>query len=993
MKRELLSLLLTILPICLWADAVEINGIYYNLISKSRIAEVTKNPNYYSGNIIIPESIKYEDVEYSITSIGEKAFYACNNLYSVSIGNNVLTIGNSAFEKCENLNSVKIGDKVISIGERSFLKCKKISSLLFPDSLTSIGNSAFCDCITLNKIEIPNNVLSIGWYAFQGCKGLTSITMGNSVTTIGGSAFNECTNLQKVIVKDIAAWCGVTFEDNVHGTNPLSYANHIYSDENTEIIDLTIPENVTYIGEIVFVDCSGLSSVTFPNSVTTIGKRSFGGCTGLTSITIPNSVTSIGENAFSTKNVLSINVDSSNKFYDSRDGCNAIIETNANKLILGCMNTIIPDGITTIGTFAFYSCTGLTVVNIPNSVESIEAWAFEKCTELSNLSLGNNVKAIGQSAFNGCVSLLELSIPNSVSDIGPSAFANCTGLTSISIPNNITSIGDYSFYRCSNLSTLIISSSVQNIWTRTFAECPMLENVYCYAKTPPETTYNAFENSHIEYATLYVRESSIDEYKNTVPWSGFKDIVRTDAPKYNLIYIIGEEEYRRYIIEEGSVITPEPAPTKEGYTFSGWSEIPTTMPANDVTVTGSFSINKYKLIYKVDGEEYKSYDVEYGAAITPEAAPTKEGYTFSGWSEIPTTMPAKDVTVTGTFSINKYKLFYKVDGEEYKSYDVEYGATITPEAEPTKEGYTFSGWSDIPETMPANDVTITGSFSINKYKLIYMVDGEEYKSYDVEYGATITAEAKPTKEGYEFSGWSDIPETMPAKDVTITGTFKAIDYVVDGATYEVSSDGATIVGGGNYSGDVEISSTIVVNDKTYTLTSISDGAFQNNTNITSVSIPESVTTIGANAFNGCSNLGNVNVGKSVSNIGSKAFANLGSGAASRRATTRGASGLVIKCYATNVPTTAADAFENTSISNATLLVDDNSVEAYKTSAPWSGFGTIMGFNEAAGMDGVLLDNGGSTRIFSIDGVPINEPRKGINIIKLNNGKTKKVVVK
>ena len=129
------------------------------------------------------------------------------------------------------------------------------------------------------------------------------------------------------------------------------------------------------------------------------------------------------------------------------------------------------------------------------------------------------------------------------------------------------------------------------------------------------------------------------------------------------------------------------------------------MPAKDVVVTGTFTINKYKLTYTGGWSGvYKTYDVEYGATITPEAAPTKEGYTFSGWSEIPATMPAHDVTVTGTFAVNKYKLTYMVDGVEYKAYDVEYGATITPEAEPTKEGYTFSGWSEIPATMPAKDV-------------------------------------------------------------------------------------------------------------------------------------------------------------------------------------------------------------------------------------------------------------------------------------------------
>ena len=142
-----------------------------------------------------------------------------------------------------------------------------------------------------------------------------------------------------------------------------------------------------------------------------------------------------------------------------------------------------------------------------------------------------------------------------------------------------------------------------------------------------------------------------------------------------------------------------------------------------ITVSPGEDMPKFKLTYSVDGKEYKTSELEYGTSITAEGAPTKEGYTFSGWSEIPKTMPAKDVTVTGTFTVNKYKLTYTVDGEEYKTSEVEYGASITAEAEPTKEGYTFSGWSEVPATMPAKDVTITGTFTINKYKLTYTVDG------------------------------------------------------------------------------------------------------------------------------------------------------------------------------------------------------------------------------------------------------------------------------
>jgi len=214
--------------------------------------------------------------------------------------------------------------------------------------------------------------------------------------------------------------------------------------------------------------------------------------------------------------------------------------------------------------------------------------------------------------------------------------------------------------------------------------------------------------------------------------------------------MVDGKEYKSITVEYGSKITPESSPTKEGFTFSGWSGLPETMPANDVTVNGSFGENTYNLTYKVDGEVYRSLAVVYGSTITAEPAPTKEGYTFSGWSEIPSTMPANDVEVTGTFSINSYNLVYMVDGKEYKSITVEYGSKITPESSPTKEGFTFSGWSGLPETMPANDVTVNGSFGENTYNLTYKVDGEVYRSLAVVYGSAVTAEPAPTKERLHF---------------------------------------------------------------------------------------------------------------------------------------------------------------------------------------------------------------------------------------------------
>ena len=162
--------------------------------------------------------------------------------------------------------------------------------------VTSIGNSAFRERYYLTSITIPNSVTSIGNYAFYKCSGLTSVTIPNSVTSIGIAAFASCSGLKKVIVKDIAAWCGIKFVD--YNSNPIYCANHIYSDEDTEITNLVIPNSVTSIGDYAFVSCSGLTSITIGSGVTSIGYVAFGYCSGLTSVIIPNSVTSIGDNAF-----------------------------------------------------------------------------------------------------------------------------------------------------------------------------------------------------------------------------------------------------------------------------------------------------------------------------------------------------------------------------------------------------------------------------------------------------------------------------------------------------------------------------------------------------------------------------------------------------------------------------------------------------------------------------------------------------------------------
>ncbi len=201
MKKLLFLFLLTLLPIVASADAVEIDGIYYNLTTGTKTAEVTAKPSgKYAGTVVIPASVTYGSVTYSVTSIGIYAFYNCTSLTSITIPNSVTSIGNWAFCNCSGLTSITIPEGVKSIEIYVFAGCSSLTSVTIPNSVTSIGSSAFERCTRLASITIPNSLTSIGSSAFERCTGLTSITIPNSVTSIGDYAFRECTGLTSITI-------------------------------------------------------------------------------------------------------------------------------------------------------------------------------------------------------------------------------------------------------------------------------------------------------------------------------------------------------------------------------------------------------------------------------------------------------------------------------------------------------------------------------------------------------------------------------------------------------------------------------------------------------------------------------------------------------------------------------------------------------------------------------------------------------------------------
>ena len=298
-----------------------INGIYYKFDTKNMTAEVISGENKYTGNIVIPKSVKYNGRVYAVTGIGEEAFYYCSGLTSVTISTSIASIGDRAFHGCGDLISLQVenGNTIYDSREN----CNAI--------IETATNTLVVGC---ENSFIPDGITSIGGGAFSYRRGLTSVTIPNSVTSIGWTAFEE----------------------------------------------------------------TGLTSVTIPNSVTSIDAYAFSG-SYLTSITIPKSVTYIGQGAFSCHSMTSVQVESGNPVYDSRNNCNAIIETASNTLI--------------------------------------EGWEFS--------SIPNNITAIGDAAFVYCSNLTSFDIPNGVTSIGNDAFWG-SGLISITIPKSVTFIDAYAFY-------------------------------------------------------------------------------------------------------------------------------------------------------------------------------------------------------------------------------------------------------------------------------------------------------------------------------------------------------------------------------------------------------------------------------------------------------------------------------------------------------------------------------------------------------------------
>ena len=878
------------------------NGAFAGCDSLANITIKSGNAKYHSlGNCVIEtqsktlisgckNSVIPEDG--SVTSIGADAFYNCSGLTSITIPDSVTRIGSSAFSGCNGLTSITIpfvGENADGTGRNSFghifSNFSNNINTYVPSSLkevvitggASIGNNAFSGCSSLTSITIPDGVTSIGNSAFSGCSSLTSITIPDGVTSIGNSAFSGCSSLTSITIPD-----GVT-----------SIGNYAFNG-CSGLTSITIPDSVTSIESYAFSNCSGLTSITIPDSVTSIESGTFSGCSSLTSITIPYSVTSIGDGAFSSCHILtSINVESANSVYHSTGNC--LIETASKTLILGCQNSIIPnDGsVTSIGSYAFHNCTGLTSITIPDNVASIESNAFTGCNSLASITIpfvgsggssnahfgyifgasrysDNNTYVpsslkevvitggtnIENYAFYWCSGLTSITIPDSVTSIESSAFYGCSGLTSITIPDSVTSIESSAFYGCSGLTSITIPDSVTSIESSAFYGCSGLTSI-----TIPDSVTSIGESALSGCSGL----ESI-----TIPFVGGSIKTASDTYQYPFGYIFGTSSYM------GGVRTQQYYyGSSTSLTTSSYYYIPSSLKS--VTVTGGNIL--YGAFYNCD---------KLTSITIPDSVTSIGSGAFRDCSGLTSITIPDSVTSIGSGAFRDCSGLTSItipDSVTSIGSYAFYGCDNTSKVEIDD----LAAWCNIEfNNSTANPLNYANNLYLNG-ELITQLEIPEsvtnirnWAFYNCSCLTSITISESVTSIGeMAFEGCNSLESVNIPSSVTELGRdifYKCSNLTqvnfngdisawlnflnLDNGSQLVSSDRTIYIDNQIPSGEIVIPEGI---------TSIPYKAFCNFTKVTGVTIPNSVTSIGSYAFYNCSGLTSIVIPDGVTSIGGSAF--------------------------------------------------------------------------------------------------------------------------
>lgn len=728
----------------------------------------------------------------------------------------VTSIGERAFKECTGLTSVIIPNSVNTIGELSFQMCRGITMVTMPNSITSIGVAAFVDCSHLTSITIPNSVTSIDSETFAGCERLTSVTIPNSVASIGSYAFSYCTFLASVI----------------------------------------IPNSVTSIGDYAFFSCNSLSSMTIPNSVTSIGERVFNECNSL----------------------ISIIVESDNPIYDSRNSCNAIIETATNKLIVGCMNTTIPNTVTSIGNYAFSFYNSLTIKSLALVVPTLGINSLYNANSIT-VYIPCGSMASYQSVWGYSLNYIEFS-DSYILEVGSNN--DTMGTTNITAPPNcinnavIVATANYGYHftqwsdgNANNPRTITLTqdTSVIAMFAKNHFSVIGVANdstkglVSGSATVEYLDTVTLTATANYGYHFIYWNDYCIENPRKIAATSDITQIAIFVHNQYSLtlqpdtsIHGIcnGGGSYN-YLSE--CIIY---ANANYGYHFTMWNDGDTNNPrvltlTQDTSFTALFERNYYvistlpnnPIMGSVNGGDTALFLDNITISATPNY-----GYHFSSWDDNNTSNPrvvqvTESYTYTALFDYNQYAVTLNVDTNIHGSvagdgsYNYLSEQTITATA---AYGYHFTAWSDGDTNNPrtitlTQDTIFTAQFAKNTYTITAIsadtIRGSVIGSTSIEYLDSVTIMANPNY-GYHFMAWNDGNTDNPriivaTRDSVFTASFVYNQYTI---TLNVDSDiHGSVVGGGsfNYLSEQTIIATA---NYGYHFTAWSDGETNNPRTIT-----------------------------------------------------------------------------------------------------------------------------------------------------------------